>query len=540
MPANLIKNSSWEDDINIGWTYSLPVGGSASQNSTDPPLYVSPGTHSLCLTTPSTRLLMAYQDYTYYQSLIGRTVTYTGWVWANTASAARIAIEDGATAGYTTHPGDSTWRQLSLTLTLDPGATYLRILAEVVSQYGYFDNFEAWVSDTGPKFSIAFSTSPFVAFPNYVDLSDQLMNFSIRRGRQWELNRMEAGTATVQLKNISGDFWPNNTTGAYYDNIKPWKKCNIGYVYNSTWYDLYTGYIESWNPDFVMKPIKAPVMNLNCADAIKGISQLLLNDAAGYGSELSGARVNNVLDDMGWNTTERSIDTGQSTLQATGSTENVNAMSHLYTVQDTDLGILFETPSGSIKFQDRHARLKAPYTTSQATFGDSAGEMGYSEIDLGYEDIKIFNDVRVTRLSGTEQTASSTTSQDAYGKRGLQKTSLLMASDADALAQAQYLLGRYKNPVMRVKQVKILPNADPTNLFPKALGYDLSTRITMKLAQASLNDDYHIEGIRHEWNIQDAKGLKTTWMLTNATWQATWILDDVTYSVLDSTTIPSY
>jgi hypothetical protein len=217
-------------------------------------------------------------------------------------------------------------------------------------------------------------------------------------------------------------------------------------------------------------------------------------------------------------------------------------MTHLFTVQDTELGIVFESPSGSIIYQDRHARLLSPYTVSQATFGDNlaAGELGYTEVDLAYEDLRIYNDIRVTRLSGTEQVATSTTSIDSYGKRALQKPSLLMVSDADALAQAQYLLNRYENPALRVKSITIKPNSDPANLYSKVLGFDLSTRITIKLAQASLNKQYHIEGIRHDWNVQWAEGLKTTWMLTDAAWQSSWILDDTTYSVLGSTTIPAY
>lgn len=387
---------------------------------------------------------------------------------------------------------------------------------------------------------IAFSDTPFTESPTWTDISDDLMDFKIRRGRQYELNRMEAGTAEVTLKNIDGDYWPNNTSSPYYGYIQPWKKINIRARYNYNIYDLYTGYVESWNPDFILRPIKAPIMQLVCADGIKSVSQLLLNNSTGYSVEASGTRIGNVLDTLGWPSTSRSLDTGQSNVQATGVLTNTNAMSHSFTVQDTELGIMFVSPSGSMVYQDRHARLKSPYTTSQATFGDSAGELGYTEILLAHEDLRIYNDIRITRLTGTEQVATSTTSIDAYGKRGLQKPSLLMTSDIDALAQAQYLLNRYQQPAMRVKQIKIKSNSDPSNLYPKTLGYDISTRITIKLAQASLNKDYHIEGIRHTWDVKNAEGLQTIWMLTDAANQGAWVLDSSTDSILGTTTIPAY
>jgi hypothetical protein len=387
---------------------------------------------------------------------------------------------------------------------------------------------------------IAFGDNPFATAPTWSDVTSDLMNFTIRRGRQYELNRMESGTAEVTLTNIDGDYWPNNTSSAYYGDILPWKRINIRAAYDYNVYDLYTGYIESWNPDFIIRPINAPIMKLTCADGIKSVSQLLLNNTTGYSLEASGTRIDNILDDLGWPTTSRSLDTGQSNVQATGVLTNTNAMSHAFTVQDTELGILFVSPSGSMMYQDRHARLKSPYTVSQATFGDSAGELGYTEILLAHEDLRIYNDIRITRLSGTEQVATSTTSIDAYGKRGLQKPSLLMTSDADALAQAQYLLNRYQTPAMRVRQITVKPNSDPADLYSKVFGYDISTRITIRLAQASLNKDYHIEGIRHSWNVTNPEGLQTTWMLTDAAVDSAWILDSTTASILGVTTIPVY
>ena len=390
---------------------------------------------------------------------------------------------------------------------------------------------------------IAFVSNPFDNSPTWVDVSNELMNFHIRRGRQWELDRMEAGTATIRLKNLAGDYWPNNTTGAHYPNVLPWKRINIqaSYPTATTTYDIYTGYIESWQPTFILKPIKAPVIDLVCSDGIKNLSLFLVNNSTGYSAELSGTRVDNVLTSLGWPSTMRTINTGQSTMQATGALSNINAMTHLFTVEDSELGIIFESPSGSMIFQDRHARLKAPYITSQVTFGDTLStDKGYSSLNLSFEDLRIYNDIRVTRLDGVEQVATSTTSKDSYGTRSLQRPSLLMNSDADALAQAQYLLGRYKAPAMRCKQIEIKPNYAPTTLYPIVLSYDLSTRITVKLNQASLNKDYHIDGIYHDWDIQDPIGLITTWMLSDALWQTTWVLDDATYSVLDTTTIPAY
>ncbi len=388
---------------------------------------------------------------------------------------------------------------------------------------------------------IDFVDNPFStpSTATWVDVSDDLMDIGIQRGRQYELNRMEAGTAQVTLLNTSGNYWPNNTTGSYTPNVLPWKRINIRATYTSTTYDLYTGYIESWTPDFLQKPIKVPVMRLQCADMVKNLSQMNIN-STGYVAELSGTRVGNVLTSLGWPTTPRALDTGQSTLQATGALVNENAMNLLFTVQDSELGIFFISPSGDATFQDRHARLKAPFLTSNGTFGDvPSTDLGYTEVLLSFEDLRIYNDVRVTRTGGTEQVATSTTSKDSYGTRTLEKPSLLMPTDAEALAQAQYLLSRFENPVLRAKQITLRPDENGTNVYPKALGLDISDRITLRLTQASINKPYHIEGIRHAWSAV-APWFETKWMLTDAQVDSYWILGDTTYGVLGSTTKLAY
>lgn len=381
---------------------------------------------------------------------------------------------------------------------------------------------------------IAFSTAPFAASPTWSDVSSDVIHCMIRRGRQHELDRMEAGTAQVRLLNISGDYWPDNASGSYYPNVKPVKRINIRATYNDQTYDLYTGFIEDWQPNFILKPIKGPVMDLPCSDLIKNLSRLFLNDATGYSEELSGTRVGNVLDDLGWPAGNRDIDAGQSNIQATGELVDVNALDHLFTVQQSESGILYIAPDGDVQFEDRGHRLASPHNTSQATFGDDAGEMKYHRIELVYGDRFLYNDIRITRNGGTQQSAEDSTSQDNYGKRTLTRSKLLITADTEALSQAQYLLSRFKEPYTRVKKIVIRPDVDPDNLYPKVLSYDIGTRVTIRLNQASIDEDYFIEGIEHRF--EPDKPWQTTWELSKADNQQYWALGVEGYSELGETT----
>lgn len=63
------------------------------------------------------------------------------------------------------------------------------------------------------------------------------------------------------------------------------------------------------------------------------------------------------------------------------------------------------------------------------------------------------------------------------------------------------------------------PDAEPADLFPKVLGYDISTRLTLQLNStnnpAMLDEDYHIEGVEHSWAASEDL------------WQTKWQLWDI-------------
>ena len=146
---------------------------------------------------------------------------------------------------------------------------------------------------------IAFSSNPFDASPTWTSVTDDIRRIYITRGRQHQLDRMEAGTAQIELNNNSGNYWANNAGGSYYPNVKPGKRVNIRANYNAVDYDLYTGFAESWEPEWLSSMGGlGPIVQLRCADLIKNLARLDLNDGTGYSQEASGTRIGNVLDDL--------------------------------------------------------------------------------------------------------------------------------------------------------------------------------------------------------------------------------------------------
>ncbi len=399
---------------------------------------------------------------------------------------------------------------------------------------------------TAPTISvrIAFADDPFAAAPTWTDVSGLLVSYSFSRGRQHELGRMEAGTATVVLQNAAGDFWPNNVAGAYYPDVHSRKKIDIRVTYGGVTYPRFTGFIEDWAPGFISEPMLGDVMTLTCSDLFRYLAGFPLN-GAGYAEELSGTRIDNVLTALGWPAGDRDLDAGQSNMEATGALANVNGLDHIYDVAASERGLFFQSAAGIAVFQDRHARFSSPLDTSQATFAQTTGvgELPYKDIALEYGEQHVYSEVRAKRAAAgaVEQVATDTRSPLPYGPRSLVLSDLLVTSDNEALAQAQYLLGQYKDQAMRARSIVIeYPEAYADDLYPAVMGREISDRITVKFTRASIDAPYHIEGVSESWSLDAPDKIVTAFQLSNADSQAYWALGTAGLSELGETTKLAY
>lgn len=68
---------------------------------------------------------------------------------------------------------------------------------------------------------LAQGAGPSTSAPTWTDISADVRNLQVKRGRQHILQRFEAGTATYDLWNSDGRYNPTNTASPYYPNILP-------------------------------------------------------------------------------------------------------------------------------------------------------------------------------------------------------------------------------------------------------------------------------------------------------------------------------
>lgn len=346
---------------------------------------------------------------------------------------------------------------------------------------------------------IAFSTEPGSVTPSWTDVTAYVRSCSIRRGRQHELDQMQAGTCTLMLLNTDGRFDPTNTAGPYYPNVLPMRRIRVTGNYNSVGYPLFSGFVESWPMSWEGNLFGT--VSVTASDGFKVLGLKMLNNS--YPSERSDLRVGRVLDDAGWSTAARSLSQGISALSS-GTLANANALAHLQTVMLTENGRFFISASGGAWFQSRHDPYNS--TVSNATFGDTSSELSYTGIVINYDDTQIWNEVRVAGNSGIDQVQTDTaTSQLHYFARTLTRTGLLIDDDNEASAAAGFLLAQYKDPVLRIESIEMEPATDSSgSLYVQGFGREIGDRVTVNRRPpggSTISQQSFIEGAEFDFAI---------------------------------------
>ncbi|MDQ1426640.1 MAG: hypothetical protein QOK39_116 [Acidimicrobiaceae bacterium] len=207
---------------------------------------------------------------------------------------------------------------------------------------------------------------------------------------------------------------------------------------------------------------------------------------ASWPAQMTGARVNQILDTINHPASQRRVDTGR-TLCAQDTTDEtqVKALSLLQKCEQTEQGQFFIASDGFVVFQDRYHRFISPNATSQATFGDGGAgfpsEIPYTlgGLAVGFDRAELFNNVPVTRRGGQVQTAIDTASVAAFTDRTMAGLAdLLMATDQDALYCAQWIVADTKSPQFQVSDLVLNPLLD-SRLWPLVLGLDIGAVVTI-------------------------------------------------------------
>ena len=356
------------------------------------------------------------------------------------------------------------------------------------------------------------------------DITEYVRSVQVKRGRSRILEKFTAGIANVALDNNARTFDPLYASSPFFGNIGPRKQIQIS-DNNEL---LFVGNVEDW--DFSYSPAGDSVAEVQAVDGFAVITPENLS-AGTATAQLTGARVEAILDDIDWPTGQRRISTGQATLDDDVITNTTNSLAYLQKVELSEPGALFVGRDGFLTFLDRD---DLQTYSSAVTFG-TAG-IPFTNIGVVFGTEEMTNAVSVTYYGGTviagTAVASDATSQAAYGVID-QTYDTLLSTASDAQELADWLVGTYAQPRYRVDTLTVtvssLTTANAATVEALELGDTVRVQWTPNGVGSAIDQYVTIDGIEHAANPANHD---VTFNLSQAT--VALILDDAFFGTLDN------
>lgn len=313
---------------------------------------------------------------------------------------------------------------------------------------------------TGPSFAQAaifgqavFDTNVFAdSTAVIVDVSNQVNRIETRRGRTALSDQFQTGTLTFRIVDQNGDFNPQNPASPYFELLTPMKKIQITATYNSVIYPIFSGFITSYVTTYPRESEDVTYTTIQAVDAFRLAQNAQISTVTGASAgDLSGTRVNQILDTISWPQSMRDVDPGLTTLQDDPGTDRTS-LSALVIVADSEYGAIYVDASGSFVFQDRSVTVSSIGNTP-TLFADDGTGIEYMDASWILNDVLVFNKATITRAGGSAQVALNQASIDKYFLHSYFLDNLLMQSDAVALDYARAYVASRAETSIRVDAI---------------------------------------------------------------------------------------
>ena len=367
-----------------------------------------------------------------------------------------------------------------------------------------------------------------------VDVSNQINRIETNRGRTALSDQFQTGSLTLRIVDQNGDFNPQNLLSPYAGLLDPMKKVQITATYNNVTYPVFSGFITSYVTTYPDNSSfdEVAITTIQAVDAFRLAQLAQISTVTGASAgDLSGTRINQILDEIDWPASQRDIDAGLTTLQADPGT-NRTALQALFTVANSEYGAIYVDADNNFVFQDRGVTAGSIGGTP-TVFADNGTGIDYFDASWILNDVLIFNKATITRSGGTAQVASNQDSIDKYFLHSYFLDNLLMQTDAVALDYAQAYVASRAETSIRVDSIvlDLYTNNYNTGIIA-ALDLDFFDPIKVITTQpggSTLEKTLQIFGVR--MNISP-----NSWRTTFTTLEPVidaFILNDTIYGTLD-------
>ena len=361
---------------------------------------------------------------------------------------------------------------------------------------------------TGPSFAQAFIIGEGIFGTNVladsaaviVDVSDVVDSVNIKRGRNAQADEFQTGTLTLRIVDQNGDFNPQNPSSPYFGLLDPMRKVSISATSVGVTYPMFSGFITSYTTTTPKNANDVVYTTINAVDALRLAQNAQIATVTGAtAGDLSGTRIDQILDQIAWPESMRDVDAGLTTMQADPGTARTS-LAALQTVTNSEYGAFYVNASGSFVFQDRSVTT-ASIGGTPTVFNDNGTDIGYFNAVWRLDDTLVFNQANVTRTGGSVQSAVNAASVEKYFAHTYNIQNLLMQTDAVALDYARAYVASRAETSVRCDAIELdLYTDNYANGILAALDLDFFDPVTITTNQpgsSTLTKTLQVFGVAH-------------------------------------------
>lgn len=333
-----------------------------------------------------------------------------------------------------------------------------------------------------------------------VDVSSQCVKASLRAGYNLLQDQFQAGEATFRLVDPNGDWNPTNTASPYYGYLTPLRKIRFSATYGGNGYFLFSGYITAYNYSYP-KDQEIGYVDLVCVDAFRLLNLAGITTVSGASAgQDTGTRINEILDEVSFPTSLRSIETGLTTCQADPGTLRT-ALAAIKNAEFSEQGAFYFDGGGTATFKNRRTVQEAAGQTPTLFANDGTG-IGYFNLLPVFDDKLIINQANITAIGGTTQSASNAASISKYFPHSVNYDNLVVQTDAEALNIAKTYVATRAETTLRVDAITLdLTTPNYNDGILAALDFDYFTNVQVKnIGQdgSEIDKTLQVVGIAHD------------------------------------------
>jgi len=309
-----------------------------------------------------------------------------------------------------------------------------------------------------------------------VDLTPNVRNITINRGRNVLSDQYVAGDAVVRVLDPDGAWNPQNTSSPYYPYLVPLRKLRISATTATKDAFLFSGYTTEYRYSFPQGQ-ELGYVDIYCSDAFKLYNLAQVQTVADSGAgQSTGTRIGKILDQIGFPSNMRTVATGESLCQADPATLRTS-LGALKNVEFSEQGAFYIDGSGTAVFKSRN-QVVSSISDTPIEFNQTTG-IPYKNLVYAFDDKLIINQANITRVGGTAQFAQNTTSVERYFPHQYSVQDLVVDTDASALNIARTYVATRAETTIRIDAmtVDLLDPDVPTDTMI-ALDYFQNLRIT--------------------------------------------------------------